>query len=209
MPGRNIDELLRHVGIAHQRAALIIREGRAEPPLLEDTNPTHGGSLSLYEAGLATLLEAMRTVDPATPVWTFSRSDETAAFWHRRMAHETTVHRVDAEQTAGTVGPVEPGLALDGIAESLEVFAPRTARREGDPSTATVQLHATDVEGEWLVTLGRGSVAVEHGHAKGDAAVRGTAADLYLWLWGRLSSERLGVFGDPTVAQRLATLGRA
>jgi len=206
-PGWNIDELLRHVGIAHHRVALIIREGRTEPPPVEEASP-HGSSLSWYEAGLATLLDAMRTVDPAIPVWTFSRSDQTAAFWHRRMAHETVVHRVDAEQATGAVGPLDPALVLDGIDESLEVFAPLTVRREEDPSTATVHLHATDVEGEWLVMLGGGTVAVEHGHAKGDVAVRGTAADLHLWLWGRVPLERLEVFGEPAVAERLTNLSR-
>jgi uncharacterized protein (TIGR03083 family) len=139
--------------------------------------------LSWYEAGLAALLDAMRTVDPATPVWTFSRSDPTTTFWHRRMAHETVVHRVDAEQATGTVGPLDPALVLDGIAESLEVFAPLMARREQDPATASVHLPATDVEGEWPVALGGSTVTVEHG--KGDAAVRATAANLHLWLWGR------------------------
>jgi hypothetical protein len=52
----------------------------------------------------------LRTVDPATPVWTFSRSDPTATFWHRRMAHETVVHGllVDAELATGAVGPLDP-----------------------------------------------------------------------------------------------------
>jgi uncharacterized protein (TIGR03083 family) len=207
-PGWDIDELLRHVGISHHRAALILREGRTEPPPLEETSPPDGSSLSWYEAGLATVLDAMRSVDPATQVWTFSRGDRTATFWERRMAHETMVHRVDAEQATGTVGPLEVALVLDGIAESLEVFAPLMARREQDPATATVHLHATDVEGEWLVTLGDSTVAVEHGHAKGDAAVRGTAADLYLWLWGRVPLDRLEVFGDPAVAERLTKLSR-
>jgi uncharacterized protein (TIGR03083 family) len=207
-PGWDVDALLRHVGIAHHRAALILREGRTEPPPLEETTPPPDGSLSWYEAGLAALLDAMRTVDPATPVWTFSRSDRTATFWHRRMAHETVVHRVDAEQATGAVGPLDPALVLDGIAESLEVFVPLMARRENDPATATVHLHATDVEGEWLVTLGGNTVAVEHGHAKGDAAVRGTAGDLYLWLWGRVPLDRLEVFGDPAVAERLTKLSR-
>jgi uncharacterized protein (TIGR03083 family) len=150
----------------------------------------------------------MRTVDPATPVWTFSRSDPTATFWHRRMAHETVVHRVDAEQATGAVGPLDPALVLDGIAESLEVFAPLMARREEDPATATVHLHATDVGGEWLVTLGGSTVAVEHRHAKGDAAVRGTAVDLHLWLWGRVGLDQLEVFGDPAIAERLTRLSR-
>jgi uncharacterized protein (TIGR03083 family) len=207
-PGWDIDELFRHVGIAHHRAALILREGRTDPPPVEETSPPDGDSLAWYESGLAALLDAMRTVDPATPVWTFSRSDRTATFWHRRMAHETVVHRVDAEQATGTVGPLDPALVLDGIAESLEVFAPLMARHDKDLATATVHLHATDVEGEWLVTLGGGTVAVEHGHAKGDAAVRGTAADLHLWLWGRVPLDRLEVFGDPAIAERLTKLSR-
>lgn len=207
-PGWNVDELLRHVGTAHHRVALIIREARTEAPHLDETSPPHGGSLSWYEQGVATLLDAMRTVDMATPVWTFSRLDATAAFWHRRMAHETVVHRVDAEQATGAVGPIDTELALDGIAESLEVFLPMLARRNEDPTTATIHLHATDADGEWLVTIGGGSVGVERGHAKGDAAVRGTAADLHLWLWGRVGAERLELFGDAAQSERLTKLSR-
>lgn len=132
-PGWSIDDLLRHVGIAHHRVALILREERTEPPPVEETSPPHTGSLSWYEAGRATLLDAMRTVDPATRVWTFSRSDPTATFWYRRMAHETVVHRVDAEQARGTVGPLDAALALDGIAESLEVSHPSWAAARRGP----------------------------------------------------------------------------
>ena len=82
------------------------------------------------------------------------------------------------------------------------------ARREQDPATATVHLHATDVEGEWLVTHGGSTVTVEHGHAKGDAAMRGTAGDLHPWLWGRVPLDRLEVFGDPAIAERLTKLSR-
>ncbi len=207
-PGWNIDDLIRHVATVHHRVALILREGRTQPPRVEEISPPHSDSLGWYEAGLATLVSAMRTVDPATPVWTFSRSDPTATFWHRRVAHETTVHRVDAQQATGAVEPLDPVSAVDGIAESLEVFVPLRGRRDQDPAKATVHLHATDVEGEWMVTFGGGTVAVERGHAKGDAAVRGTAADLHLWLWGRVPLARLEVFGDPAVAERLRKLGR-
>jgi hypothetical protein len=31
----------------------------------------------------------------------------------------TVVHRVDAEQATGAVGPLDPALVLDGIAERL------------------------------------------------------------------------------------------
>ena len=52
------------------------------------------------------------------------------------------------------------------------------------------------------------TVTLEHGHAKGDAAVRCTAADLDLWLWCRVPLDRLEVFGDPAIAERLTKLSR-
>jgi hypothetical protein len=39
-------------------------------------------------------------------------------------------------------------------------------------------------------------------HAKGDVAVRGTASDLLLFLWGRLPGERLEVLGDASLVGR-------
>lgn len=58
-PGWNIDEMLRHVGVAHRRVALIIREGCTVPPPVEATSPPDGGSLRRYEIGLATLVDAI------------------------------------------------------------------------------------------------------------------------------------------------------
>jgi len=203
-PGWAVDDLLRHVGHAHHNALLVVAEQRAERPAKGEINPPHSNALGWYEVGLAALLDVLRSTDPeAGPVYTFAGPGP-SKFWFRRMAHETAVHRVDAEQATGKVTPIDPTLAVDGIAEMLEVFLPLLAGRKPDPDPApgTVHLHATDVEGEWLVTFGP-TVTVERGHAKGDAAVRGAAADLYLWLWGRRSIDDLEVFGDPAMAARL------
>ena len=201
-PAWNVDDLIRHVGRAHHNAALIVGERRDSHPGEAELTPPSGNALAWYEAGLAALLEVFDAVDPTTPVWTFG-ADRTAAFWLRRMAHETAVHRVDAEQATGAVAPVEPAFAADGIAELLEVFLPLLAgRKPTDPAPGTVHLHTTDVEGEWLVGFGD-QVTVTQGHAKGDAAVRGPASDLYLWLWGRQPVDGLEVFGDAALATRL------
>ena len=139
------------------------------------------------------------------PVFAFAPAHRRAGFWPRRMAQETTVHRVDAEQAVGRpVGPIEPAFAVDGIDELLSIFvaALGAARSPGDGRT--VHLHATDVEGEWLIRFEQGDVVVEPGHAKGDAAVRGPAADLLLWLWGRRPLDGFEVFGDRGAAEALA-----
>jgi uncharacterized protein (TIGR03083 family) len=141
-------------------------------------------------------------VTPETPVWTFSSTNRTAAFWQRRRSQETGIHRYDAELAAGTPSPLDAALAVDGIDEFLTVFLPRLADNFGDLGDATVHLHCTDVEGEWLVTNHGGEVSVTREHAKGDVAARGSASDLVLFLWGRAPTDSLEVFGDADLLAR-------
>jgi hypothetical protein len=51
-----------------------------------------------------------------------------------------------------------------------------------------------------------GAYAVSREHAKGDVAARGSASDLLLFLWGRVSAERLEVFGDAELLARFRTV---
>lgn len=62
---------------------------------------------------------------------------------------------------------------------------------------STVHLHCTDGPGEWFIEFdGSGSMTWEHAHRKGDVAVRGSASDLYLMLWGRVAPTDVEVIGD-------------
>jgi hypothetical protein len=113
------------------------------------------------------------------------------------------VHRIDAELTAGVdVTPVDPAFAVDGIDEVLFMMLPISGPEPIGGNGETVHLHATDIEGEWLVTLLPESATAERGHAKGDAAIRGTASDLLLQVWGRDALGELEVFGDESVIAR-------
>lgn len=197
-PGWDVDELLRHQGQTFHLTEVLVREARTEP-LDPSAHPAPStGSLEWFEAARAALVATLRAADPTTPVWTFG-ADGTVAFWLRRLTHETTIHRLDAELATGQPGPVDTARALDGIDEWCTVLLP--LRAAGHRLDATLHLHATDGEGEWLLTFTGEAVAVEHGHAKGDAAVRGPAADLFRWLWGRGGLDALEVFGDVAVAE--------
>jgi uncharacterized protein (TIGR03083 family) len=200
-PGWTVDDLLRHVGGIHHRTALIVGEGRSERPDPQEYAAPHGNALGWYEAGLANLLDVFRATDPDTACWTFVGA-RPAQWWHRRMAHETAIHRLDAEQATGGVHTFDAAFAVDGVGEGLEMASYH--RREDDATPGTVHLHATDVEGEWLVTFGEHLVITE-GHAKGDAAVRGPAEHLYRWAWGRAPQDGLEVFGDQAAVARLRT----
>jgi hypothetical protein len=65
-----------------------------------------------------------------------------------------------------------------------------------------VHLHCVDADGEWVVTLTERGPTIEHTHAKADVAARGAASDLDLFLWGRVESSALDVFGAPELLDR-------
>jgi uncharacterized protein (TIGR03083 family) len=207
-PGWDTTELLRHVGLVHARTSVILRTGTMERPSRQNgmlSEPPRDGVLDWYRATLAELVVDLRALDdPDRPVYAFSPRHQRAGFWPRRMAHETTVHRVDAQQAVGRpAGPIEPAFAGDGIDEVFSVFVPTLGADRSPGDGRTVHIHATDVEGEWLIRFDPGHVAVETSHAKGDAAVRGPAGELLLWLWGRLPLDGFDVFGDRAAAETL------
>lgn len=179
---------------------------RAEAPVPPDIPAWDGidGLLDALETRHGELLEALRTIDPTEPVWTWA-PDETAAFFHRRMAHETSVHRWDAQRSVGTPDRIAPELAADGVEEIIGVGLQHSSRgRVFSYPAGSLHLHRTDGPGEWmLVSTEPGVLTVTEEHGKGDAAVRGPAAGLYLYLWGRGRHE-VEVFGDESVADAWA-----
>lgn len=213
VPEWDTTELLRHIGMIHSRVAVVLRTGTMERPTVENgmlAPPPETDHLRWYRATLADLLTQLRAIDdPDRPVYSFARDHQRAEFWPRRMAHETAVHRFDAEQAVGrATGPIAPEFAVDGIDELFSIFVASFAGSRSPGDGRTVHVHATDAQGEWLIRFESGAVVVESGHAKGDAAVRGRAADLYLWLWGRVPLDRLEVLGDPAAAEALRTVTR-
>jgi len=207
-PGWDTTELLRHVGLLYVRSSVILRTGTMERPSRRNgmlPDPPEDGVLDWYRTSLAELLVDVRAIDdPERPVYSFAAGHQRAGFWPRRMAQETTVHRVDAEQAVGRpVEPIAPAFAADGIEEIFTVFVPAFGGDRSPGDGGSVHLHATDAESEWLIRFEPEGVVAETGHAKGDAAVRGPAADLLLWLWGRRPLTALEVLGDRGAAERL------
>lgn len=210
-PGWDTTELLRHVGLLYVRSSVILRTGTLERPSRKNgmlPDPPTDGVLDWYRANLAELLVDIRAIDdPDRPVYSFSPAHQRAGFWPRRMAQETAVHRVDAEQAVGRpMAPIAPEFAADGIDELFTVFVPAFGAGRSPGDGRSVHLHATDADSEWLIRFEPGDAVAAPVHAKGDAAVRGPAAELLLWLWGRRPIEALEVLGDREAAERLREL---
>ncbi len=149
----------------------------------------------------ATMIEVLTHADPAAPAWSFAKPDHDAGFWIRRMACETVVHRWDAEHAVGISTPLAPEVASECIDEYTEVgLRSSSSRPDRNYPATSLHLHCTDTEGEWLITGdGDRDFTVVREHAKGDAAVKGTAQALLMWVWGRPGPE-VEVFGDESVA---------
>ena len=97
-PDWDVADLLRHVGSVHYRAALIIGEHR-EPRAGSTARPARRRATrsAWYEQGRSALFaRAWRHVDRVGAYWTF-RGPKPLDWWLRRLAHETAIHRVDAE----------------------------------------------------------------------------------------------------------------
>src|ERR1019366_10224384 len=78
-----------------------------------------GDLFRAYRSAHAVLVEALVAAPPDLRCWTFLPAPSPLAFWARRQAHETTIHRVDAELASGPVAPVTPEFAADGLDELL------------------------------------------------------------------------------------------
>ena len=210
-PGWAVRDLLSHMVGVYRNKEVIIRErlqqrpGLVHPDAKWGPDP-HDDVVGLFWSSHEALCEALRREDPTTPVWTWYPPDQSVQFWLRRMAHETVVHRVDADLAAGDVAPIHARVAADGIDELLDVYLPTDlddVDEELGPGGRSVHLHAHDGAGEWVVHLLPRGIEVVREHAKGDVAVRGSAEDLLTWLYGRADLSGLDVVGDVSAAEEL------
>lgn len=222
-PGWRVEDLLAHMGFVHRWAAMYVAGALAEmvpePPEAEILAgaPAPGTRPTWVAAGHAELVRALRAAPADLECWTFLPAPSPLAMWARRQAHETAVHRVDAELAAlaapgsaqGRVTPLDPAFAADGVDELLLGFfgrpgrppTPGDAQGGGDPAdrraaaTGTIALVPDDRPERWTVRLTPAGVAPARGLFEHDVAVRAGAGDLYLLLWHRRSPEGLDVTG--------------
>ncbi len=203
-PGWALRQLIAHLGFVHRWAASYVAESRevmveepAEAGVLA-LAPPDDALLGWFVDGHAALVSTLAGAAPDLRCWTFLPAPSPLAFWARRQAHETAVHRVDAELAAGsTPSPIDPALAADGIEELLTGFLARKRRyASGDDSPGTLGLQATDVDLGWTLQVGELGVEASAGLAESDCLVRGPVDDLYLLLWNRRTYDGLETEGS-------------
>lgn len=207
-PGWTVRDLLRHTGMVHRWATAFVADARtAYQPGGGEPDLDGAALLDWYREGLDRLVAALSGAPDSLECWTFLPAPSPLAFWARRQAHETTVHRVDAESALGLVAgrsPIAPALAADGIDELLCGFHGRDKSRVRTDQPGTLRVRTTDTGDVWTVALSADAPRTTRtAEGPADCELTGPAEALHLTLWNRLpaGTPAVTVAGDDRLAR--------
>ena len=216
-PGWQVRDLVRHQAYVHQWAARHVTErpsavlGEEDEGAVLAGGPDDTGLIGAYRSGHAALVAALRAADPNLDCATFMPAPSPLAFWARRQAHETAIHRYDAQSAAPGGAPApdvafDAAFADDGIDELIMGFAARHRYRLRGDGALSLTVRGTDTGNGWQVSLADGATKVARGDLAGDGGasaclVEGSAPGVYASLWNRSdpAAATVTITGDPAV----------
>ncbi|MFD2762988.1 maleylpyruvate isomerase family mycothiol-dependent enzyme [Micromonospora eburnea] len=214
-PGWNLGQLARHLGGGQRWAAEVVRTRATVPP--DDTHVRDLSAFAREEPAVvgpwlvesaAELAGALTAAGPEVTTWTPLPVPSATAFWARRFAHETLMHRADAALALGVDFAVDPAVAVDALDEWMELgslpmmFDIYPERRTLLGPGRTVHLHATDLPAEagaeWVIDLTGDTLAWRRAHEKAAVAVRGPVTELLLLAYRRrpVGAAAVEIIGD-------------
>ncbi len=199
-PEWDVDALVRHIGDVHRWAATVVRDRAQERLRLDSEGPAQPGPLlEWYRQGCSALIETLEAASPDDAFWFWGPAPNALAFWARRQANETAVHRCDAESARGPITPLATVDAADAIDEWFGLAVRRAKAPDGDGRI--IRLVATDNATTWNVRLGERVEVVTEMQGSAQCELRGAASDLYLWSMNRQGREGLTLSGDEGLLQ--------
>ncbi|MBV7696319.1 maleylpyruvate isomerase family mycothiol-dependent enzyme [Streptomyces sp. TRM70350] len=201
-PDWQVRDLLRHTGMVHRWATGFVAEARTSyQPGGELPDLDGEDLLTWYREGHRRLVDTLTAAPPDVRCWQVLPAPTPLACWARRQAHETTVHRVDAEAARGGANAeIARDFAVDGIDELLRVFHARRKSAVRTEEPRVLRVRATDVDDAvWTVRLStEPPVTVRDDAGAADCEIGGPAVRLYLSLWNRQPFPEVG--GDSALA---------
>lgn len=187
--GMTLGEAVRHVGSVYRMVVAWLRSGHQ--PTRWQRAPIPGQSLVEYlRAGHREIVAELSAHDPADGAPTWWPLDQTYGFWYRRLAHETTVHRIDVQTAAAAMtvgGRIDEEVAFDGVDEILSLWFTHRLGVLGVTNSWTGRVAVVAGRRQWIAQItptGTASWPAEGGEQV-DATVSSDPAGMYLWLWGR------------------------
>ena len=170
-PEWTVRDLVRHTGGVHRWATGYVAGGRTEAGdvVFEDVagpTPEDAALAEWLREGCVVLANALAAAQDDLRCWSFLPAPSPRAMWARRQAHETAIHRVDAELAARTaLGPFGAAFAADGVDELLTCFVPRRSSRLASDTPACLSVRCSDTDAAWVLHIGPEGVTTTTGRA--------------------------------------------
>jgi len=204
-PGWSTNDLAKHMAQVYLHQAFVVETGNT-PEQKEHLSryPRTDDYLEFMGWGFEAITKALDINRPERPTWSWHHSDFSVDFWFRRMAHETVIHRIDAELATGSVTPIDEALALDGVDEVLD-FLPLTGSWPEVPNIdfGIVSIVASTKNGSkvWDLNFTNEAAtvsAVAESNGAASLVISGDAEAMDLYLWGRIdgSDSRISIVGE-------------
>lgn len=179
-PDWNLQQLMLHLADVQAHWAKTILNPDASEEM-DFINQTPDREINEWcEQKTKELIDAINSVSPDKPCATWWTSPKTAEAIARHQAQEACVHAWDAHLAIGQDNPLPREVALDGIAEWINVHDEWTQAKD-----FTIIFAPTD--SSETITWNRGGESIR---------LSATASDLALFLNGRRPVEELTLTGD-------------
>ena len=167
----------------------------------------HGDANAAFDQSETELTHLLSTTPEGAPSWNWSDGDFTSGWVARRMALETSIHRIDAQLASGTPTQIDPDIARDGVDERLYVHLRLDLRENPTVSLGgTICLICSDSESAWIISAERGHLRVRDGRGPASVALVGTTSDLFQFVWNRADVARFQVTGELAIARNWSLL---
>jgi uncharacterized protein (TIGR03083 family) len=206
-PEWSVDELTDHLAHVYRHKVECMRQGTMPeewPPTWAETS-----RVARLESAWTELSAEFDARAPQDHAATWCTPDQTVGFWIRRMAHETTIHRIDAELGAGhPVSPIADDLGADCADEFVTImlgwasvawhenFA--AALAGGDGRALGIEVTGGP---SWSLAMRPEGIEVSPG-GTAEATVAGDGEAVARWLWNRPPAD-VAMSGDPALVDRL------
>jgi uncharacterized protein (TIGR03083 family) len=199
-PGWSLRDLVAHVGGANHWVSTCVSSGlSAQERILPPGPAGRDELLRWFDDSLGGLLAVLAATAPDQPVWTPIRGVSGSVWWRRKQALEVAIHLTDAETAVGVDRKtIDPRLALDGIDEYAQEFLPLMLHAVAEPPPVTaVLLSPDDIDDSRVLSLIPAGDDRDPGIPR--VEIEASAADLFLWMWNRVTAGSLAVIGDDAV----------
>jgi len=189
-PQWSVADLVWHLTEVHWFWRTIAGE-RLSAPVEESRRPSRPADDDLLEtflSGSEHLVETLRTADQSAACWTWFPPQQEVAFITRHQVQEAAVHHFDAANAAGHQVAIDPEVADDCVEEFLTTSLADAddVARIGNSLGGELVLRSTDTKRVWTVRQETPEAELSWEDGGRRPTVEGTAAELILWVYGRV-----------------------